>query len=153
MAEMTDDEALSVIGRMEAERRSWEQQNAALRHIAGVITTYQRARVGLPALTEAQRVHAEAMAQMAAEARDAETKWGQRVTEAKNQAEAAIAEAHGRQGQAEEAAVRAEKTLADKEAFVASRSAALDAEIKAKTAQLAALENDIGAFKRKHGLA
>lgn len=64
MAELTDNEVLSILNKMDAEQKFFEQMTAARQHARAVITHYQQARAGLAGLAGEQARLEEALVRL-----------------------------------------------------------------------------------------
>lgn len=149
---MTVQEALDVLGRLAAERRSWEAQNLALRRVAELLETAQ----GIPAtVSGAEARLAELQGQIAGleqEYSNMRTAMEKRNAETASGLERRLGELRDRIAAA---GLQAEKVEAEAGARVTAAQAKLAvvvAELKEKETLLDKLKAGLADFKRAHGL-
>lgn len=152
MAEMTDNEVLSVLNRMDAEQRTMESLQSARKHVREVIERYQTISAALPSLEAAYVEHQKARQDLERETEQIKTALEAQLAQKREETSAEMASCQSRIDTAQEKAVAAERDAQDKEAFAAKRGEQLDAEIRAKVEQLTAAETALTEFKRQHGL-
>jgi len=156
MAEMTDNEALSILNKMEVEQRTlnqlWGQFTVAIRRVGDVIQKYQEVSKLLPDL-ESQRSHLEdaiGRLQPDLEAR----KRSIEAEEAKFRAtlEAELEPLRLSVSEARERAAAASRDLSQIEKQALARKATLDQEIAGKQKELDNVASAFEQFKKQHGL-
>lgn len=152
MAEMTDNEVLSVLNRMDAEQRTMESLQSARKHVREVIERYQTISAALPSLEAAYAEHQKARHDLEQETAQMKAALEAQLAQKREETSAEVASCQARIDTAQAKAVAAEQDAQDKEAFAAKRGEQLDAEIRAKVEQLAAAETALTEFKRQHGL-
>lgn len=152
MQELSNDEALALLARMDAEQRTMESLMSARKHVASVIERYQFILAELPTLETAYKEFSHAKARLQ---EDAEAEKGRLDAEVAAKCEAVastLAQCDDRVAQAIARAEAAERDAQEKEAFAAKRGQQLANEIEFKVAQLSSAEYALIEFKQKHGL-
>jgi chromosome segregation ATPase len=152
MSEMTDNEVLSVLNRMDAEQRTMESLQSARKHVRQVIERYQEIMAELPSLETAHAEHMAAKAELQQEFEHAHEKCRADMQLKLDEARSLMTEADAKVAKAQERAQVAERDAQEKEEFAAKRGAQLDSEIQAKVEQLRNAESAFEAFKREHKL-
>ena len=153
MADFGHKEVISVLGQWELELTQLEQQRRSLRYVRDVMTRFQEAVTGL-AILETQREEVQGkLDALRTRYNDEKTKAVQARDAAVQACATETADAKVKAATIKKKIVDLEQALKDKETFVATRSAQLEAELQTKTADLAKLTASFETFKRQHGLA
>jgi molecular chaperone GrpE (heat shock protein) len=157
MADLTDNEILSILNKMDAEQRFFEQMTTARRQIRAVIERYQAIQAALPALASEHSHLQDALAGLRAE-----------YERRRQQGEADLTASYARLTADLEAKVAPlQQTVAEWEAKAREAERAAQGQIETTTARLRDLERqvteqtealarvsaDFQQFRTAHGLA
>lgn len=152
MPELSNEEALALLARMDAEQRTMESLMSARKHVTAVIERYRFILAELPTLETAYEKFSHAKARLQEEADAEKGRLDADVAAKRESVGNVIAQCDERIAQAIARAEAAERDAQEKEAFAAKRGQQLAAEIESKVAQLSSAEHALIEFKQKHGL-
>jgi len=153
MAEdMTHEQALSFLNRMDAEDRNFQQQFQARQYVKGVIQAYTAAQKGLAELEEHQARLEASIAGLKARHTAERKQVEDDIAKTRTELEMSVDPLRQQIADLKTEAARLDADLKDKQLFGSRRSAELQKEIEAKVQELEGLKADIIQLRKKHGL-
>lgn len=152
MAEMTENEALSVLSALAQQADLYAAQNVALFKVKGVIEKYVEAKTGLKEQEDKIASLREVLGGLEAQYDQQAKALKARLKEEEATYTAEIASTRNRAQELRAEIESLTKDLEQKTLFSQRRAKELDAELKQKSDALQEVTEAYGAFQKKHGL-
>jgi chromosome segregation ATPase len=153
MNDMSDQDALSVLQRMDLEVRQRQQERVALAKVSEIIQKYQAAQRGLESLERTRTDLEASIAGLQGRISSEESALRKPFLRERNQLQEEIVSLQAKAMDAKEATRAAEVRLVAAEHEAQAKISQLDADLKAKTEELGKLERSLDGLKKKHGFA
>ena len=149
---MTNEEALALLSRMDADQRTMDSLMAARKHVREVIERYQAVVSELPTLEAAYEECTKVKGQLQQEAMAVKAALDAEIHAKRTSTDEEVSACSARVHAAREQALVVERELQEKERLAVERITHVESEIQSKVAHLKEVESALQAFKTQHEL-